>query len=1075
MKNQKNEFFSGKIRWKIPLSLVAFLLVAGMQILYAEGEKDGSLSGKNDVAFDNAIIQQQRVTIKGVVVDVNGETIIGANVVEEGTTNGISTNPNGEYSLTVAQNASIRVTYIGYVSQVVPVRGTEMNFTLLEDARMLDEVVITGFGLTQRKATLSGAVTTIGQEEISRSSAVTTSGALVGKLAGLNTRQVEGKPGNTTAINIRNYGTPLFIIDGVFADEGQFNQIDFNDIETLTILKDASAAIYGMQSANGVVVVTTKKGQRNSRNTVTISGYYGWQAVSRFPKPANVTTWMTSYIQSETVSNPQRTNYTYSRDDLAKWTQGTEKGYIPFDWYDYVIQATQQTYLKADIQGGSDRTNYYVSIARLDQDYMFNDFGKFDRTNFQMNLNTDITNRLRVGVSMNGRLEHTIHPGVPQVDDTWMPRLAVYRNLPTRRPFANDNPNYPTRTSTEDSTNMGWLTYEYSGMFEQMWRVMQLIGNVEYDLMDGLKFRAQGSYYFAYNRMDNQEYTYKLYDYDPITDTYPVIMHNTNPWRERSTDSVEEITSNVQLSYNNVFGSHHVSIVTGFETYKRENPTIWVHAIPLANAQSYINYAILDTYNDDNLANSRARMGWINRINYAFADKYLVELLGRYDGSWKFPPNDRWGFFPAASLGWRISQESFWQNSKLNDFFSDFKIRGSYGLTGSDSPGNYNAFDYLAGYTYPSGTNGVLDGQYITAARNRGLPTVTISWLKVKTMDLGVDFAFLKNKLTGQADFFRQLRSGVSARRNDVRIPIELGYSLPYENLNSELRMGWEAQLRWRSKINELDYFVGGNITYARRFSWEQYNPMFGNSWDEYRNSSWHRFSGTAWGYEAIGQFQSWEEIASYPIDNDGQGNKTMRPGDIKYKDVNGDNYIGSMDQRPIGYQGGNPTPIVNYGINVGANWRGFDFAFDLTGGWGSSWYAESFMRNPFQEGGVNPQFYMSDTWRLSDIWDAYSQYLPGKYPLPIVGNNNHSNYNRESTFWRKNVRYMKLRNIELGYTLPRQIGQKMGMSSVRIFAKGTNVLTFTNLPGIDPEGSAGHGLDYPGMRVLNIGLNIKF
>ena len=1071
MKNQKCKLFSGSL-WKIPLLTLSFLWIFGMQGIFADGIKAGSVAATSDLSFENGTVQQQRVSIKGVIADATGETIIGANVIEVGTTNGTTTNQDGEFTLTVAQNASLRVSYIGYVTQIVQVRGTVINITLQEDTQTLEEVVVTGFGLAQRKATLTGAVSMVGAEDISRSNSATASGALVGKLAGINSRQADGRPGAGASIQIRNYGTPLYVIDGVESDEGQFNNIDFNDIEAIALLKDASAAIYGMRAANGVVVVTTKKGQRNSKNTVSLNGYYGWQTPSSFSRPASAVTYIESYIQSETVQNPQRTNYTYSKEDLAKWKQGTEKGYVPFDWYDYVIETAPQSYINANITGGSDKINYYVSLGRLNQDMMFHNYGGFYRTNIQMNIDAEITKRLRVGVTANGRIEYRVNPGVPQVDDTWMPRFGIYRNLPTRRPFANDNPNYPTKTSNEDSTNFGWLTYEYSGKMEEKWRVMQLQGNFEYDLLDGLTLKGMGSYYFAQLHHDNQEFTYKLYDYDPDTDTYPVISENTNPWRERTMEYVEEMKTKIQLAYKKIFGDHDINFVTSFDTEVRNNPRVWVHARPLANSMNFMNYSIIDTYDDD-LARTRARMGWLNILRYSYASKYLIEALARYDGSWKFPPGDRWGLFPAVSAGWRISEESFWKDSKLGGIFNDFKLRGSYGLKGQDDFDGYSAYDFLAGYSYPSGSGTALDGAYITPARDRGLPVVTLSWLRVKEWNIGVDFAVLNNRLSGQADFFRRQRNGLPARRYDVLVPSETGFSIPNENLNSDVRMGWEGMLRWRSNISDFNYSIGANLTYARRISWEQYKPRFGNSWDEYRNSGWHRFSDVNWGYEVTGQFKTWEEIANYPVDIDGQGNKTIRPGDFKYKDANGDNQINGMDYRPIGYSLDN-TPIMNFGLNFVASWRNFDLAFDLTGGALNSWFQEWEQRNPFHDGGNNPEYYMKEAWHLSDIWDANSELIAGKYPMLLIGNSSHSNY-WWNNFWLVNIWYVKFRNGELGYTLPTRLAQKAGMSSARIYLGTTNLFTITNGRGVDPEGRDNNGLQYPTMRVINIGLNLKF
>lgn len=1030
----------------------------------------------SNVQSSEAKSQQQKKSIRGVVVDEYGVVVIGANVVEQGTTNGTITDLNGAFTLSVADGATLVFSYIGYLDQKIVVKGNDIRVTMKEDAQKLDEVVITGFGLAQKKATLTGAVSMLGADDLSRSSSTTASGALVGKMAGINTRQTDGRPGATTALQIRNMGNPLYVIDGIQTNAGQFNNIDFNDIEAISVLKDASAAIYGVRAANGVVIVTTKKGKRNAKNTVSINSYYGWQSLSTFPKPADAETYITNYIQSETVQN--RTDYTYSKDDLAKWKQGTEKGYVPFDWFDYIWETAPQSYLNANVSGGSDKINYYFSVGHLNQDAMIVNYGGFQRTNVQMNIESQINDRLKIGTSMNGRIENRKNPGVPGSDDYWLPRFATYRNLPTKRPFANDNPNYPTMTSSSSETNFAWLNYDLSGKYEETWRVAQLNATAEYDIFDGLKAKALVGYSLAYQNMNNQEYTYKLYRYDEATDTYPVMFENNNPWRERRVGHNEELTSNIQLAYNKKLGEHNIAAVVGFEAIKRNTPTSWLHSIPTANSLHLIDYETMDTYNDEG-NETEARLGWLGRVNYDYANKYLIELSARYDGSWKFPPSDRWGFFPSASLGWRISEEAFWKESKLATIFSDLKLRGSYGLVGDDmeTEGDsnrdlYRPFDYMSGYNYKDGGS-VIDGEYTIGTVPRGLAVTTISWLEAKILDLGFDAAFLDNRLSGQFDFFRRQRDGLPASRYDVLLPSEVGFSLPRENLNSDVTMGYDAAIRWTDKVEEFTYSVGANITYSRFYDWNQYKPRFSNSWDYYRNSINERFGYVNWGLVADGQFQSWDEIADWKIDNDRQGNKTLRPGDIKYVDQNGDNVINGLDERPIGYAEGK-TPVLNFGLNFNFGWKGFDLAFDLTGGALASWYQDYESRNPFHDGGNNPQYYMEDTWRLSDIWDANSELIPGKYPMLLIGNSSHSNY-WNSTFWKHNVRYMKLRNLEFGYSIPKHILQKVMISDLRLYISGSNLLTISNLPEVDPEQDNAAGLGYPTTRVINIGLNLKF
>nr|WP_294081585.1 TonB-dependent receptor [Proteiniphilum sp. UBA5384] len=1017
------------------------------------------------------VVIAQNIDVSGTVVDENGDPLVGVTIQLQGTAVGTITDIDGIFTLSnIAPNAILEVSYVGMKNQVVNLNGRrKLDIILLDDAEVLSEVVVTGFGLAQRKESLTSAIAVIGAEDIKRSKSSTSSGALVGKIAGVNSRQPDGRPGAGTAIQIRNMGTPLYVIDGIQSDEGQFNNIDFNDIESISILKDASASIYGVRAANGVVVVTTKKGIRDTKNTVTFNAYYGWQSLYDFPKPANASTYIRNYIQSQTVQGVS--NYTYSKEDYEKWKKGTEKGYVPFDWHDYIWEVSPQTYINANVSGGSDKINYYLSVGNLQQDAIIVNYGGFERTNVQMNVNANVTDRFKIGGGMNGRIEKRVNPGVPEVDDYWMPRFATYRNLPTKRPYANDNPLYPTLTSTNPGTNFAWLNYDLAGKFEDTWRVVQLNFEAEYEIIDGLKARALASYYLANHRVDNHEYTYKLYGYDEDSNTYPVIFENNNPWRERTQGYVEEVTSNIQLSYNKKIADHSIAAVLGMETIKRDTPNTWVHSIPTSNALYLIDYETMDTY-DDTGNNTQARLGYMGRINYDYANKYLIEFSGRYDGSWKFPPGHRWGFFPSGSVGWRISEENFWRNSKVSNVFSDLKLRASYGLLGDDNVSGYNAFDYLGGYTYKNGGS-VIDGAYTIGTVPRGLPVTTLSWIKARILDVGFDASALDGKLSGSFDFFRRLRKGLPASRYDILLPSEVGFSLPRENLNSDMHKGYDFAVNWKDQINELNYSIGANVTYSRFYDWDQYKPRFGNSWHVYRNSIHHRFGYLNWGLEADGQFKSWEEIASWPIDNDRQGNRTLRPGDIKYKDINGDGVINWLDERPIGYRQ-DSTPILNFGLNFSFLWKGFDLAFDLTGGSMSTWYQEWEQRNPFHDGGNNPQYYMDNTWHLADIWDANSEMIPGKYPMLLIGNSSHSNY-WNSTFWKKNVKYIKLRNLEFGYTLPKSIVNKASISDLRIYFAGQNLFGFTNLNGVDPEIQETNGLAYPTMRIMNLGLTLKF
>lgn len=1021
------------------------------------------------------VAQTRKVT--GIIKDATGEPVIGANVVVAGTTNGTISDIDGAFSLDVPADAKLEISYIGYVTQVLAVKGNTLNVVLREDAQALDEVVITGFGMSQKKESLTSAISLIDSKDIARSSASTSSGALVGKIAGVNSRQTDGRPGASTGLQIRNMGDPLYVIDGIQTDAGQFNNIDFNDIEAISILKDASASIYGVRAANGVVVVTTKKGRRNTKNTVTINARYGWQSASAFPKPADAATYVSNWIQSETLQGVEEQNRKYTMEDLAKWQQGTEKGYKSFDWYDFIWQTAPQSYVSANVSGGSDKVNYYFSLGYIDQDAMIRNYGGFKRYNTQMNIDSQVTDRLKISASMNGRIETRVNPGVPGQDDYWLPVFGTYRNLPTIRPFANDNPKYPALTSGNKEVNFGLLNYETSGKFQDDWRVMQLTFNGEYKIIDGLTAKAQFGFYYGQREQNNQENEWDLYRYDEDKDEYIIVDGMHNPYRDRTIKRVQDLTTNIQLNYSKAFGDHRIEALVGMESIKRDQPEHFIHSTPTSNTLHLIDVDEIVEFNDFG-NRTEARLGYTFRANYDYASKYLLEFSGRYDGSWKFPPNHRWGFFPSASAGWRISEEAFWKESKLANIVNDFKIRGSYGLLGDDNLGKdgdreyYNPFDYLEGYNYKDGGS-TIDGNYVVGSVPRGLPVTTISWIKAKILDIGVDATFLDNRLSAQFDYFRRTRDGLPDRRYDVLIPAEAGFDLPYENLKSDVHTGYDLSIRWNDSVEDFHYSVGANMTYSRFLDWNQYKPRFGNSWHYYRNSINERFGNLNWMLESDGQFQSWEEIAAWPIDNDRQGNKTIRPGDIKYVDQNGDGVINYMDERPLGYKEGG-TPIVNFGLNFSFQWKGFDLAFDLTGGGLNSRYQDFEQRNPFHDGGNNAQYYMEDTWHLADITDANSALIPGKYPTLLIGNSGHSNY-WKSDFWMHNVRYMKLRNLEFGYSLPKTLLSKALISDLRVYVSGQNLLTLTNTHGIDPEIENSAGLAYPTTRMVNLGLTLKF
>ncbi len=1020
------------------------------------------LSGRNS---DGTLVQDE---ISGRVLDGDGLPLAGAAIVIKGTFKGTTADSYGKFSLDAYTGDVIQVSFLGFeTTEIVIDDRSYFDVVLVEKKNLIDDVVVTGYGNPIRRQSLTGSISTVSSSALEHSAATHATSALAGKIAGVNFRQTDGRPGRGTTLGIRGLGTPLYIIDGLHTNEGAFNNIDFNDIESISILKDASAAIYGLEAGNGVVVVTTKSG-RNSEDSfkLTFNAYYGSKSWFRFPRPADAATFVAAHIQSDVIKGDP---LTYTMEDLEAYRSGEKKG---FDWYDFVVQSqAPQYYVNVNVSGKSDKVNYYISLGRMYDKNQIRNYGSFERYNAQVNIDAQLTRRLKVGARFNGRIELDKHPGVPGSDDVWQAIFAIYRNIPTLGPYANGNPKYPQITSNNMSSNFAILNYDTSGYYDDKVQVIQTAFNAEYEILDGLKVTGMLGYYLGARMYNNQEYMYKLYSYDAVTDTYPVSYELTNPFRERSTNIEEQVSGKLQLIYDGHLGKHNLGGVLVGEFFDTENPGFLTWSRPAANAITNIDYNSLEKYDDYGLRET-ARAGFAARINYNYDNRYLVELSGRYDGSWKFMPGKRWGFFPSVSVGWRLSEENFWQHGDFAEYFSNFKIRASYGMVGQDDL--IGAFAYLSGYNYNSG-GAVIDGYYVVGASPRGLPTTNITWLKVKLFNVGADFGFFNDRLTGSIDYFIRKADGLRASRYDVLIPVEAGFSLPDENLNSDMFKGFDGMIQWSDKVGDFSYSLGATFTYSRKYDWHQYKPRFGNSWHEYRSSINERYANIKWGYVSDGQFTSWEEIASWPVDIDGRGNSTLRPGDIRYKDLNRDGVINSYDERPIGYNIGS-IPNLNYGLNFSAEFKGFDLVMDFAGGAFGTYYIDFELAKPFWDGGNTGSYILKDQWHLADISDPDSGLVPGKYPTALEANTNHSNY-WTSDFWYRNVAWLKLKNMELGYNFPRKWFPANSVSGLRLYLFGQNLFSIDNLADwdIDPEITSNAGLNYPTNRIIGAGIKLTF
>ncbi len=1020
--------------------------------------------------------------IKGHVADAAGDPIIGANVTVKGTTTGTITDIDGNFTLEVGStDGTLVVSFIGYKSVEAKMNGTSpINVILQEDTETLDEVVVVGYG-TQNRKSLTGAISDVKSESLTRSVSTTTAGALTGKIAGISTRAKDARPGKGINLEIRNMGTPLFVIDGIpyggntssdwlvnseVSGNDVFNSLNIEDIESITVLKDASAAIYGLRASNGVVLVTTKKGKKNEKVSINVNGYYGWQNLTRFPELANAEQY-TRGLAEAAQNRGEDPNSVYTKEELAKWAAGTEKGYKSYDYYDMIMRKNvPQYHINASVTGGSERTNYYLSIAHTNQEAMMPDFN-YQRTNFQLNLDTKITNRFTIGAQVSGRYEKTNDVGLPGGDGYYSSILAIFRMRPIDSPYANDNPNYIRNIdSYRNGYNPAAFRRDIAGYKDSMTRYANINAYAQYDFGFGLTAKATFSYGYTNSRFDGYQYAYQIYTYDEASDTY----NGTNAvgrWRLQIDRSVPTRYMQLQLNYNKQIKNHNISAVLGYEasdydwskkTYGTEPSTDY---LPLLQMDE------INSFGDE--WSYEARAGWLARVNYDYAHKYLIELLARYDGSYLYAPSKRWGFFPGVSVGWRISEEKFF--SPLKSVVDDLKIRASIGQTGTES--GVSMFGYMSGYNWNQGS-AVLDGEYVTGLNQRGLPVTNLSWTKNTTKNIGFDLTMFGSRLTVSADAFRKDITGVPAARYDVLLPSEVGYSLPNENLNKQAYIGAEAMATWTDHIGEFNYRVSGNITFSRYRSIETYKPRFSNSWDEYRNSAEDRWGGIYWGYQVIGQFQSEEEIKNYPVNLDGQGNTTLLPGDLIYKDVNNDGVINSMDERPIGFPE-NWAPILSFGGNIGLEWKGIDLNIDLSGGAMQGWRQNYELTNAYHNGGNSPAYLLEDRWHRLDLYDPESEWVPGRYPA--IRNGEFAYNNKNSDFWLHNVHYLRISNLEIGYSLPMWMLKPIHAQKVRVYGSVSNLCSFDNVHqfGIDPEITAAAAVVYPQQRTFLVGFNVTF
>ncbi len=1053
-------------------------------------------------------LTQSHKEIHGKVTDANDFPLTGVSIVEKGTGNGTISDVNGLFELTVTSSSSVlSFSYIGFRTQEVIVgERTVLNVLLQEDSEILDEIVVVGYG-TKRKGNLAASVSTVRSEDIIRSASTTTAGALVGKISGITARQKSGVPGSSASLQIRNLGTPLYVIDGVMTDEGAFNNLDIHDIDNISVLKDGAAAIYGFKASNGVVLVTTKKGGKKQKQQVNVNAYTGFQQWTKYPKLLNAYQWNYANDMADVNSGILKDPAVIAnkKEELEKWKTGyynpeTGEDYRGFDWYDnFVSKAAPQSYVNININGGTDNTTYYLSVGHVNQDAVFKDYN-FNRTNMTANFNIDLTERLKVGAQVLGKIENRVNPALPGTDDYAEMRSSLYNLLPIWRPYANDNPDYLNFMAGHDAArNMAAYTIDNAGEFNQIWRTVQPVFNIEYDIpIKGLKFKSLLSYYYADKNTTDFEKGWKEYTYNSATKVYEIKYDRVDlgqTYLGKDTEHVEELTAQTYFDFDRTFSNvHQVTATVGLELYRRAWDRLYIYQSPANN--TFITM-LTDSENNKvvNNALNYSTASWVFRAGYVYDQRYIIDFSSRYDASWRFQKGSQWGFFPSVSGAWRLSEEDFFKDSEISSWLSNVKLRASYGSMGSDalSTGIYPYFAYQSGYNYdvggaiisPNPISNASDNMMI-GSQSKGLPITNLSWIETAISNIGIELGFFDNKLTAELDAFQRIRDGIPAYPDDVIYPLESGFPAMPQNLNSDKTVGVDGFVKWSDKVADLNYFVGVNATLARQMNGKRYGELFFNAWDQYRWSQENRWAnvqqGEIWMWETIGVFQTQEEIDNYPINIDGANNTNLRPGDLIFKDVNGDGIIDEFDKRPLGYAAadwpwdsskGNKNPLLSFGINMGVEWKGIDIAADFAGGCMNTFVPDWHVKyGPYrtQTGFV---YNSLDVWRHEDIYDPTSPWIPGKFPAPAGWNN--PSLRSWNDYYTKEVNYVRLRNLVVGYTLPAKFTKKILLEKFRVYFEGSNLFSIDTLQdyGFDPETSTVTGFDYPQHRTCLFGVNL--
>lgn len=1027
---------------------------------------------------------QSKMTVTGVVSDANGDPIIGASVMVKGSSIGSPTDINGNYSIQVASDGVLEFTCLGMVSQQVPVNGrATVNVVMTEDQNYLESVVVVGYG-TQKRGSVIGSVVGINSGDLLKVKTENPQNMLTGRVAGVRVWQTSSEPGTYSAnMDIRGLGSPLVVIDGVPRTVSDFQRLNPEDIENVSVLKDASAAIYGVRGANGVILISTKQGSVGKAK-VSYNGSYTIQTPSKMPELMNAYDAMTIYNEQK-MNNVNGGNIVYTESDFEAFRNGTRK---ETDWNSLVLaKAVPQTQHDISISGGSEKIQYYVSMGYLYQEGFFKSGDlNYDKYNVRSNVTAEILKGLKFNLNVSALQDerHTPYYSSVEIIRNYWKQGVLY---PAYADDANTMLNYDGLDLERNTVAM--MTSDVSGYRTYKQKNVTLATSLEYDfgtatkVLEGLKLKGMFSY--DYRQDDNEIFRKEYYQYakNSVTGEYEQkLFAESSPSNLRKENYTKwQTLGQVLLTYDRKFANKHdVGATLGWEVQKRRGDNYYAYG-DLAFSTPYLTSLSKDNQVIGTDAGSEQfyELGYealIGRLNYAYDNRYLIEAQFRYDGSSKFAQGHQWGFFPSVSLGWRLSEEPYFKNIAALNFINQLKFRASYGELGDDSGLNY---EWVSGYTYPAAAgnseNGyynqyapgyLINGAFVYGFSNQPLPNTNITWYTSKTFNVGVDFEAWHGLLGITFDYFHRKRTGLFGQ-NSSSLPTVVGASPSVENVNSDSHMGLELQLSHRNKVGNVTYGITGmaSVTRQKYLTYVQ-NGGYANSYDKWRNDNMNnRYQGVQFGYEGAGRYSDWNDVWTYDTYKE---NSTL-PGDYKYLDWNGDGEINSLDEHPYAYD---QTPWMNYSLSFDVAWKGIDFSMLFQGtAMGSMVYQEPLYSIWGSNGGGTLTQYL-DRWHPASVTDdpynPATKWISGYYGYTGHYPNSNSSFNRVSTA------YLRLKSIEIGYTIPTI--KRLKDLNLRVYFNAYNPLTWTKVKFVDPEHpDSDLGRMYPLNKTYTFGLNLSF